>query len=122
MGRPFVSGDARRGPGARRGGETARSLARKERGATIARLAALRDQDADLELALAAAELLLRYSDGEPGVHNVPAEPDETMAESGELAKVLEMLTKPPETETAPGPVGRGGDSGDEGQGNGGAA
>ncbi len=146
VGRPFVSGDARRGPGRARGvtagGPTARSLARQGRGKNIAALEALRDGAEDERVRLDAAELLLLYSDGAPGVGNVPPESEETAAEDGQLARVLEILQQPlehvvvdgvgrPESSlaegagggaTPPTPAQSGGDSGDEGQGNGGAA
>jgi hypothetical protein len=71
-----------RRPGPRQ--KTARSLARAQREETIKRLAELRDQVDDLPLALRACELLLRYSDGEPGQQNVPAEPEEAEVEDGD--------------------------------------
>lgn len=81
VGIPFQAGpDSRRGIGNRKPGarqKTARSLARAQRDETIRRLAQLRDQTSDSPLALRACELLLRYSDGEPGGHNIPAEPEE---------------------------------------------
>jgi hypothetical protein len=88
IGVPFAPGpDSRRGLGNRRPGprqKTARSLARAQREETIKRLAELRDQVDDLPLALRACELLLRYSDGEPGQQNVPAEPEEAEVEDGD--------------------------------------
>lgn len=123
VGRPFVVGDPRRGPGRKRGAETARSLARGERAGTIAALVRLREQADDLRVAREACELLLRYSDGEPGTGNVPTEIDESAAETGELAAVLELLQQPvAPADVAPQPPERGGDSGDQGEGNGGAA
>lgn len=81
IGVPFQPGpDSRRGLGNRAKGpreKTARGLARAQRDETVKRLAALRDQADDLSLALRACELLLRYSDGEPGQQNVPSEPEE---------------------------------------------
>lgn len=121
------------------GGPTARSLARQGRGKNIAALEALRDTAEDERVRLDAAELLLLYSDGAPGVGNVPPESEETAAEDGQVAEALRLLAQPvvvdgagrPESSlaegagggaTPPAPAQSGGDSGDEGQGNGGAA
>lgn len=142
---PFRKGfDERRGrgpPPRSSVGPTLRSLARADRAANLKALKSIRDDAASfLRLAteagvlpkgigdvarvgVEAAKVLALYSDGEPGAGNVPSETDEAASDSGELAKVLEILSQPvPSTDVAPPPVERGGDSGDEGQGNGGAA
>lgn len=99
IGRPFAKGhDPRRGPGARKKSETARVLARAQRKGSIEALVRLRDQQDDPELALEATKLLLRYSDGEPGAHNVPTEMEE--ARAGQEAQE-EELPPPPELPTA---------------------
>lgn len=93
-------------------------LARADRPATLAALQRLRDQTEDLDVALAAAQLLTRISDGEPGAHNVPPPPEEATADDAES---YEPPALSPELEAVIDGQ-RGGDAGDPGEGNGGAA
>lgn len=121
IGRPFAKGDdERRYRGGRSPGQTARTLARACRGKTVAALEALRDAAVDEKVRLEAAKVLLAYSDGEPGVHNVPTEADEKASDSGELAQVLELLKA--DAMGAQSPPRVGGDAGSPSEGEGGEA
>lgn len=95
-------------------------LAREDRPATLAALQRLRDQTREPRIALEASTILARYSDGEPGAHNVPLPPEPADAEA-------DLDTSPPELSaelesTLDETARRGGDAGDAGQGNGGGA
>lgn len=116
--------DSRRGLGARKPGPrkprlpTLMDLARNDRPATLAALQRLRDQTDEPRIALEASTLLARYSDGDPGAHNVPPPPEEVAADGEES---FEPPPLDPAVEAAiDGP--RGGDAGSPGEGNGGAA
>lgn len=97
---------------------TLMDLAREDRPATLAALQRLRDQTAEPRIALEAATLLARISDGDPGAHNVPIAPepeeaaDELDVSPPELSPDLEAAL---ETRS-------GGDAGSPGEGNGGGA
>lgn len=74
---------------------------------------------------LEAAQLLARYSDGEPGAHNVPSEAESNAGEAEAIAEALRGLAQelPPAVEGALDETARrGGDAGGPGDGNGGAA
>lgn len=92
-------------------------LAREDRPATLKALQRLRDQTEEPRIALEASTLLARYSDGDPGAHNVPP-PPETETEG-------EMDTAPPELSPELETIlseSRGGDAGSPGDGSGGGA
>lgn len=95
-------------------------LARGDRPATLAALQRLRDQSASLRISLEATLTLARYSDGEPGAHNVPPQADaDELADEGALA----APALPASVEAAlDDSERRGGDAGDVGGGNGGGA
>lgn len=129
-GRPFQPGfDARRNlqpPPARPPVDpTARTLARQRRKETVAALARLRDTAEDESIRLEAAKVLLAYSDGEPGSANIPTAEESSAGEADAIAEALRGLTQelPPAVEGALDETARrGGDAGDSGEGNGGAA
>jgi len=94
-------------------------LARAERTGTVRALVRLRDQTDAPHIALEAAKLLMKYSDGDPGTHNVPppapeGDPEDLDTAPPELSPDLEATID----ETAR----RGGDAGTPGEGNGGGA
>lgn len=83
-------------------------------------LAKLRDNAVEERVRLEAAKVLLAYSDGEPGAHNVPPEPEEAQ----DLGEVVDVSPPPlpAAVEAAIDGDRRGGDAGSPGEGNGGAA
>lgn len=83
-------------------------------------LAKLRDNAVEERVRLEAAKVLLAYSDGEPGAHNVPPEPEEAQ-EQGETVDVSPPPLSP-ELEAAISSPRPGGDAGSPGEGNGGGA
>lgn len=141
---PFRPGfDPRRGKGPpprSATGPTLRSLARADRSANLKALKSIRDDVVALvhqareaggipkglgdvaRVGVEASKVLALYSDGEPGIHNVPTDADEKSSESGELAQVLELLRQGAPGEAPPTPQAPGGDAGSPGEGGGGEA